>query len=324
MSSIAVTIHILFGSEQSPCKICNLLNSRASRSGVYKVVKHLKEAGSPLPKVRSIPSRKVRMPMIIKNTREKIRRNSRRSVRKLASASGVSYGTMQTVLKNDLNLSPYKITKAQLLSQATKTKRLQRAKLFLEARNSRFCEQMRSYSLSRQFTILKNNRNYAVNKSDIPLNDRLMIRRQKPASVMVCAGVTSTGEKTPLIFIEEGVKLNQHVYLDLLKNKLVPWINATFGKSEIILQQDGVTSRPGVVQESCKRNLTGFWRKELQPPSSPDLNPMDFAIQSIPENKSLLFKSLKYGGSEEQVEGLLEQNFRRNCACFMQSKFLTE
>ena len=51
---------------------------------------------------------------------------------KLASASGVSYGTMQTVFKNDLNLSPYKITEAQLLSQATKTKRLQRVKFLLE------------------------------------------------------------------------------------------------------------------------------------------------------------------------------------------------
>ena len=52
---------------------------------------------------------------------------------------------------------------------------------------------------------------------------------------MAWAGVTSTREKTPLIFIEEKVKVNQPVYLDLLKNKLVPWINATFGESGITL-----------------------------------------------------------------------------------------
>ena len=91
---------------------------------------------------------------------------------------------------------------------------------------------------------------YAVNKSDIPLNDRLIFRRQRPASVMVWAGVTSTGEKTPLIFIEEGVKVNQHVYLDLLKNKLVPWINATFGESGIILQQNEATSHIRPIQIS--------------------------------------------------------------------------
>ena len=125
MSSVAVTIQELFESGQSPSKICDLLKGRASRSGVTTVLKHLKETGSAIPKMRSTPSRKVRTPKLIKNTREKIRRNPRKSVRKLASASGVSYGTMQTVLKNDLNLSPYKITEIQLLSQATKTKRLQ-------------------------------------------------------------------------------------------------------------------------------------------------------------------------------------------------------
>ena len=106
MSSVAVTIQELFesGLSPSPSKICDLLKGRASRSGVYKVLKHLKETGLVLPKVRSTPGRKVRTPKLIKNTREKIRRNSRRSVRKLAFASGVSYGTIQTVLKNDLNL----------------------------------------------------------------------------------------------------------------------------------------------------------------------------------------------------------------------------
>ena len=132
MSSVAVTIQELFESGKSPSKICDLLKGRASRSGIYKVLKRLKETGSALRKVRSTPSREVRTPKLIKNTRENIKKNPRRSVRKLASVSAVSYGMMQTVLKNDLNLSPYKITKAQLLSQATKTKRLQRAKLLLE------------------------------------------------------------------------------------------------------------------------------------------------------------------------------------------------
>ena len=133
----------------------------------------------------------------------------------------------------------------------------------------------------------QNDRIYAVNKSDIPLNDKLMFRRQKLASVMVWAEVTSTGEKTLLIFIEEGVKVNQHVYLNLLKNKLVPWINATFGESEIILQQDGATFHTAnCVQEWCKRNMTGFWPKELGPPSSPDPNSKNFAIQSIMESKA--------------------------------------
>ena len=118
MSLVAVTIQELFESGQTPSKICDLLKGRASRSGLYKVLKRLKETGSALPKVRSTPSRKVRTPKLIKSTREKTRRNPRRNVRKLTSASCVSYGRIQTVPKNDLNLSSYKITKTQLLSQA--------------------------------------------------------------------------------------------------------------------------------------------------------------------------------------------------------------
>ena len=96
MSSIPVTIQERIESGQSTSKICDLLKGRANRSGVYKVLKHLKKRGLALSNVRRTPSRKVRTPKLIKNTREKIRRNPRRSVRKLASASGVSYGTMQT------------------------------------------------------------------------------------------------------------------------------------------------------------------------------------------------------------------------------------
>ena len=159
MSSVAVTIRELFESGQSPSKICDLLKSRASRFGVYKVFKHLKETGLDLTTVMSTQSHKVRTPKLMKNTRKKMRRNPRRSVRKLTPASGVSYVTMRTVLKNDLNRSPYKVTKAQLLSQATKTKRRQRAKLFwgiwLRARNLRSWGQMWNYSLSRLCTTLK-------------------------------------------------------------------------------------------------------------------------------------------------------------------------
>ena len=144
-----------------------------------------------------------------------------------------------------------------------------------------------------------------MNKSDIPLNDMLMFRRRKPASFMAWARVTSTGEKTPLIFIEERVKVNQHMYLDLLKNKLVPWINATFGESGNILQQDGATSHTANrVQECSKRNMTGYWPKELWPPSFPDLNPIDFAIWSILESKTCSSNHPNIGALK-QIKSLL-------------------
>ena len=132
----------------------------------------------------------------------------------------------------------------------------------------------------------QNYRIYAVNKEDIPMNERIAYKRQKPACVMVWAGVTSTGEKAPLIFIEEWVKINQHVYV-FLKEQLVPWINAISKESGITLQQDGATFHTAnLVQEWGNRNMAGFGTRELWPPSSPDFNPMDFAVWNILESNA--------------------------------------
>ena len=49
------------------------------------------------------------------------------------------------------------------------------------------------------------------------------IQETKIASVMVWAGVTSTGLKIPLIFSDAGVKINQNIYLNILKNEIFPW-----------------------------------------------------------------------------------------------------
>ena len=61
---------------------------------------------------------------LVKNIREKIRRNSKRIIRKLAPTSSVDDAE---VLTSDLNLSLFEKSKAQLLSEA-KTNLLRRAK----------------------------------------------------------------------------------------------------------------------------------------------------------------------------------------------------
>jgi len=56
--------------------------------------------------------------------------------------------------------------------------------------------------------------------------------------------------KTPLIFIEEGVKVNQHVYLTMLKDKVVPWMNALSLDDGLTLQQYGATSHTAKMVQS--------------------------------------------------------------------------
>ena len=73
----------------------------------------------------------------------------------------------------------------------------------------------------------------------------------------------------------------------MLKNRVLPWINSLPGNQAVTLQQDGATVHTAkMVQAWCKDNFKFFWSKVLWPPSSPDLNPMDFGIWSILERKA--------------------------------------
>ena len=63
---------------------------------------------------------------------EKIRTNPKRIIRKLTSEDNVSYGLMQTILKIDLNLSPFIRSKAHVLSLTVRARRLNRARLVVE------------------------------------------------------------------------------------------------------------------------------------------------------------------------------------------------
>ena len=51
------------------------------------------------------------------------------------------------------------------------------------------------------------------------VEQQISFQRQKPASIMVWAGVC--GQKTPLIFIEAGIKVNQYIYLSMLKDEVL-------------------------------------------------------------------------------------------------------
>jgi hypothetical protein len=50
---------------------------------------------------------------------------------------------------------------------------------------------------------------HARQKENIPVELCTGFRKQKPPSVMVWVGVTMDGRKKPLVFIEEGVKIDQ-------------------------------------------------------------------------------------------------------------------
>ncbi|XP_059096032.1 uncharacterized protein LOC131890653 [Tigriopus californicus] len=89
----------------------------------------------------------------------------------------------------------------------------------------------------------------------------------------------ATGRKTPLVVIPEGTKVNSDAYINLLEEELLPWIQQQHWEHGYAFMQDGAPAHTSKkTQDWCKANLMDFWDKNTWPPSSPDLNPMDFSI----------------------------------------------
>ena len=74
----------------------------------------------------------------------------------------------------------------------------------------------------------------ATNNRDVPRG----IKTKFPATVMVFDGVSSEGPIMPPHIFEIGLKVNTKVYLDVLKNVVIPWYNQVAGGRPWVWQQD--------------------------------------------------------------------------------------
>jgi inhibitor of nuclear factor kappa-B kinase subunit alpha len=104
---------------------------------------------------------------------------------------------------------------------------------------------------------------------------------------MAFGGICASG-KTPLIFIEEGIKVNQEVYRrDILEAVVLPWAQEHFDNQHWTFQQDSAPAhRAKNTQQWYRVNFPDFVSAGEWPPYSPDLNPMDYSIWSILESRA--------------------------------------
>ena len=131
-----------------------------------------------------------------------------------------------------------------------------------------------------------NPQNDRVWSRDGEVGSRRVTRAQGVASVMVWAAITESG-RSPLVFEEQGVKLNQEIYRnDIFVDSLLPWAKEHFKKRPWTFQQDSAQPhRAKKTQEWLSANVPNFISKEEWPPSSPDFNPLDFGIRGYFESK---------------------------------------
>jgi len=132
---------------------------------------------------------------------------------------------------------------------------------------------------------LQNDRLYApatAKKKDLSADRCLRTRSTFSKSVMVSAAVSALG-CTELVFIEPGVKINGAYYRDvLLAQHLLPAIRALTGDEFFVFQQDNAPAhRAKESVEFLSRETPEFVSPLLWPPNSPYLNPLDYKIWGV-------------------------------------------
>lgn len=219
---------------------------------------------------------------------KRVRRNSRLSMRRVARETGINRESVRLIAKNILRLKPYKLHKGQFLTDSNKLVRLQRCQMLMQRAAGQQWKRF-LFSDEKLFTVEQgyNHQNDRIWSTDAPRNSEIVERRQNPKSVMVWGGICSTG-KTPLVFVDAGLKINQEMYRrDILENVLLPWAKQHFGNDKWTFQQDSAPAHKARnTQEWCKSHFPDFISAQEWPPYSPDLNPMDYSIWSILEARA--------------------------------------
>ena len=209
----------------------------------------------------------------------------------MAREAKVSEKTIQNLVHKDLNFCSYKLQKRHFLSITAKENRPKKAKAILD--QVKFYDHPPIiFSDEKIFTveaavIMQNDCILSGDLSAVPIDHKMIFKSQKLQSVMVFAVVTTDGHKRLIIFVEANTKINSDIYIEILKDKIYPWVLSIYGKGLFMFQQDGTprhTARK--TQEWFTVNFPGFWDKSIWPPYSPDSNVMDYTIWSILGSKT--------------------------------------
>ena len=106
-----------------------------------------------------------------------------------------------------------------------------------------------------------------------------------PATIMVFGVLSSEGHIIPPYIFEFSFQVNSKVYVDVLKSVVIPWCNQVASDRPWVWQQDSApTHKSKETQAWLQKEWYDFAPFSRWPPSSPDLNPLDYFVWSYIEN----------------------------------------
>ena len=253
---------------------------------VYRTIIRYNDTNSITDRPRSGRPRTARSTRVRKAVRSRVKRNPRRSMRKMAKDLGVNRESLRNLVHNDLGLKSLKRRTVHHLTPALRRKQLERCKGLLRRLAPRDIEKI-MFSDGKLFTVkeaknTQNDRILATTSNAIPEQLKYIDRVQKPLSIMVWGGMTANS-RTNLIFLPNGVKINSETYKTLiLETEIKDAGSRIFKNQEWIFQQNSAQAHASNVTQSWfKGQNIKFLSKTEWPPSSPDLNLLDYSVWGI-------------------------------------------
>ncbi len=250
------------------------------------------------------------------------------SMRKIAAETAISQTTVRKIVHEDLGSKSYALRKAQILSARSIQARLERARALLNqlkaprGRGKRDCYDLIFFSDEKNFTQdqkvnARNHRWICSDPSEVPIIGQTKF----PVNVMVLGVVSNQGDVMPPHIFDVGLKVNAEVYVEVLETKVLPWMFEVAGGRLFTFQQDGAPAHTSArAQKWCAQNMPNFIEKDSWPPSSPDLNPLDYYVWSVLEedvnSTSYNTRSALVEAIKRAFERLDKDKLKRACASF--------
>jgi len=287
-----IAVIALFKCNKTSLEFFNLLKLlKITKKFVYRTIKRFNEFNTIDNKPRSGLPRETRTNAAVKAVAQRIRRNPLRKQKIMAREMKIPPRTMSRIIKEDLGLGAYLRCAGQRLTDALRQIRATKAKKLLQqyAKNGHrqilFTDE-NIFTVEEKFN-RQNDRVYARNSREAAEKIQRVERGHHPASVMVWWGVSYEGV-TKLHFCEQGVKTRAVNYQNNILEKVVKPLSDTFvvGKNWTFQQDSAPAHKAKTTQRWLEVNLPGFIAAPDWPSGSPYLNPLDYRLWSVLEEKA--------------------------------------
>ena len=256
-----------------------------SRTSVERIINNFLENGSVN---NDRVSSKRRSEEDIAEIRSVIERNPSSSCRSLSASTGVSKSKVHNILREDLQLTPYKMQIARHLAQHTREERLQFCHKFLQSSSDNDFKENILFTDEATFDLnpICNKQNCRIWSHEKP-EANCFKKTNFPKKQMVWIGFSKRVVVGPYFFSQN---VTSDSYCDMIENFVIPELKLKRVFSKTTFQQDG--ARPHTSKQTMAFLKNAFRSRIISrgsdfiwPGYSPDLSPVDFGFWGFLKSK---------------------------------------